>query len=113
MRYLVLSDIHANMEAFEAVLAAAEDLAYDRMLVLGDLVGYGADPNAVIDKVRELEPHRADSRQPRQGGVGRRERRRVQRRRAQRDPLDLRRADPRQSRLAGGAARRAGRSSTI
>ena len=58
MRYLILSDIHANMEAFEAVLAAAKDLSYDRTLVLGDLVGYGADPNAVIDKVREIEPYR-------------------------------------------------------
>jgi diadenosine tetraphosphatase ApaH/serine/threonine PP2A family protein phosphatase len=57
MRYLVLSDIHANMEAFEAVLAAAKTLSYDRILVLGDLVGYGADPNAVIDKVRTLRPH--------------------------------------------------------
>jgi diadenosine tetraphosphatase ApaH/serine/threonine PP2A family protein phosphatase len=57
MRYLVLSDIHANMEAFEAVLAAAKTLSYDRILVLGDLVGYGADPNAVIEKVRTLRPH--------------------------------------------------------
>ena len=32
-------------------------MAYDRVLVLGDLVGYGADPNAVIDKVRDLDPH--------------------------------------------------------
>jgi diadenosine tetraphosphatase ApaH/serine/threonine PP2A family protein phosphatase len=57
MRYLVLSDIHANMEAFEAVLAAAQTLSYDRILVLGDLVGYGADPNAVVEKVRALRPH--------------------------------------------------------
>ena len=52
MRYLVLSDIHANLEALEATLAAAG--RYDRVLVLGDLVGYGADPNAVIDRVRGL-----------------------------------------------------------
>lgn len=57
MRYLILSDIHANLEAFEAVLAAAQPMRYDRVLVLGDLVGYGADPNAVIEKVRELDPH--------------------------------------------------------
>jgi diadenosine tetraphosphatase ApaH/serine/threonine PP2A family protein phosphatase len=56
MRYLILSDIHANMEAFETVLGAAKDLAYDRTLVLGDLVGYGADPNLVIDRVREMNP---------------------------------------------------------
>lgn len=56
MRYLVLSDIHANFEALEAVLTAAPAETYDRVLVLGDLVGYGADPNAVVDRVRALEP---------------------------------------------------------
>ena len=54
MRYLVLSDIHANLEALEATLATAG--ACDLTLVLGDLVGYGADPNAVIERVRRLEP---------------------------------------------------------
>ena len=57
MRYLVLSDIHANLEALEAVLDAARALPHDRVLVLGDLVGYGADPNAVVDRVRGLSPH--------------------------------------------------------
>jgi diadenosine tetraphosphatase ApaH/serine/threonine PP2A family protein phosphatase len=52
MRYLILSDIHANLEALEASLAAAPQT--DAVLVLGDLVGYGADPNAVIDRVRSL-----------------------------------------------------------
>ena len=55
MRYLVLSDIHANLEAIETVLDHAEG-AWDRSLVLGDLVGYGADPAAVIARVRALEP---------------------------------------------------------
>ena len=55
MRYLILSDIHANMDAFDAVLAHAAD-AWDRVLVLGDLVGYGAEPNAVVDRVRALAP---------------------------------------------------------
>ena len=54
VRYLILSDIHANLQALEAVLAAAAD--WDRLLVLGDLVGYGADPNGVIDHIRELSP---------------------------------------------------------
>ena len=54
MRYLILSDIHANLDALEAVLAAAS--TWDRVLVLGDLVGYGAEPNAVIDRVRALAP---------------------------------------------------------
>ncbi|MGQ0737107.1 MAG: metallophosphoesterase family protein [Acidobacteriota bacterium] len=57
MRYLVISDIHGNMQAFDTVLAAARNLSFDHMLVLGDLVGYGADPNAVVEKVRELAPH--------------------------------------------------------
>ena len=52
MKYLVISDIHANLEALDAVLAVAK--RYDHALVLGDLVGYGADPNAVIDRVRAL-----------------------------------------------------------
>ncbi len=57
MRYLVISDIHANLEAYDAVIEAASPLACDRILVLGDLVGYGADPNAVVERVRELAPH--------------------------------------------------------
>jgi diadenosine tetraphosphatase ApaH/serine/threonine PP2A family protein phosphatase len=52
LKYLVISDIHANLEALDAVLAAAGP--YDHALVLGDLVGYGADPNAVVDRVRAL-----------------------------------------------------------
>ncbi len=57
MRYLVLSDIHANLQALETVLTAAEPLACERVLVLGDLVGYGADPNAVVERVRTMAPH--------------------------------------------------------
>jgi diadenosine tetraphosphatase ApaH/serine/threonine PP2A family protein phosphatase len=52
VKYLVISDIHANLEALEATLQVAGP--YDQALVLGDLVGYGADPNAVIDRVRTL-----------------------------------------------------------
>lgn len=55
MRYLIISDIHANLEALEAVMAAARE-SYDRLLVLGDLVGYGADPNEVVDRIIALEP---------------------------------------------------------
>ena len=54
MRYLVLSDIHANLEALDTALAASGPARCDRVLVLGDLVGYGADPNAVIDRVRAM-----------------------------------------------------------
>ncbi len=56
MRYLVLTDLHANLQAFDAVMADAEALGYDEVLVLGDLVGYGADPAAVIDRTLALEP---------------------------------------------------------
>jgi predicted phosphodiesterase len=52
MRALVISDIHANLEALEAVLAAAPP--YDVVWNLGDLVGYGANPNEVIDEARRL-----------------------------------------------------------
>ena len=55
MRYLILSDIHANMDAFETVLGHASG-RWDRVLVLGDLVGYGAEPNEAIDRVRALNP---------------------------------------------------------
>ena len=57
MRYLVISDIHANLEAYETVMATAQPLGWERVVVLGDLVGYGADPNAVIERVRDLAPH--------------------------------------------------------
>jgi diadenosine tetraphosphatase ApaH/serine/threonine PP2A family protein phosphatase len=56
MRYLVISDIHANLEAYETVMAEAASLNYQKVLVLGDLVGYGADPNAICERVRALAP---------------------------------------------------------
>jgi predicted phosphodiesterase len=56
MRYLVLTDIHANLEALQACLADAVRRGYDQTLVLGDLVGYGADPNAVVKIVQDLKP---------------------------------------------------------
>jgi diadenosine tetraphosphatase ApaH/serine/threonine PP2A family protein phosphatase len=56
MRYLILSDIHANIDALESVLAAAPAETWDRVIVLGDLVGYGAEPNAVIDRILGLDP---------------------------------------------------------
>jgi diadenosine tetraphosphatase ApaH/serine/threonine PP2A family protein phosphatase len=56
MRYLVLTDIHANLEALDRCLADAETRRYDGTLLLGDVVGYGPDPNAVIERVQALEP---------------------------------------------------------
>jgi predicted phosphodiesterase len=52
VRVLLLSDIHSNLEALEACLAAAP--TYDVVVNLGDIVGYGASPNAVIERSRAL-----------------------------------------------------------
>jgi predicted phosphodiesterase len=52
MRYLILSDLHSNLEALQAVLAATEG-AYETVVCCGDLVGYGPDPDAVVNWVRE------------------------------------------------------------
>ncbi len=48
MRYLLISDVHANLAAFKAVLADAEGL-YDKIWCLGDMVGYGPDPNECVE----------------------------------------------------------------
>jgi predicted phosphodiesterase len=50
MRALIVSDIHGNLEALNAVLAAAEP--YDALWNLGDVVGYGGSPNEVVDLIR-------------------------------------------------------------
>jgi predicted phosphodiesterase len=56
VRYLILSDIHANLQALEAVLGDAARRGYDETLVLGDLVGYGADPELVMAGIDALVP---------------------------------------------------------
>ncbi|MFL5627892.1 MAG: metallophosphoesterase family protein [Ktedonobacteraceae bacterium] len=57
MRYAVFTDIHANLEALEAVLAKIDEIAKERPIdqiwFLGDLVGYGPNPNECITKLRE------------------------------------------------------------
>src|SRR5258708_3005568 len=53
MRFAIFGDIHANLEAFEAVLADAENEGCDRNICLGDIVGYNADTKACVDKGRE------------------------------------------------------------
>lgn len=53
MRYLILSDIHANLTALDTVLSVAKG-RWQKAVCLGDLVGYGPDPNEVIDRVRAL-----------------------------------------------------------
>jgi len=53
---LILSDIHANLHALRVVLRYAKRRAVSRFVILGDLVGYGAQPNQVLDRVQELRP---------------------------------------------------------
>src|SRR5882724_11569767 len=53
MRVAVVSDIHGNRHAFEAVLADIATAGADEMWCLGDLVGYGADPDACVELARE------------------------------------------------------------
>ena len=55
MRTLLISDIHANFIALEAVLAAAEG-EWDQVWFLGDLIGYGPQPNECVERLRVLAP---------------------------------------------------------
>ena len=53
MRFAIFGDIHANLEALQAVLAEVDKRGADAIACLGDVVGYGADPQACVDLVRE------------------------------------------------------------
>jgi len=53
LRYAVLSDAHGNLEALEVVLEEADAVGYDRLIFLGDFVGYGANPNECVELIRE------------------------------------------------------------
>lgn len=53
MRILLLSDIHANLVALKAVIKDAD--RFDRVWCLGDVVGYGPEPNACIDRLRKFD----------------------------------------------------------
>jgi predicted phosphodiesterase len=54
MRYLILSDIHANLTALDAALEAAKG-RWEKAVCLGDLVGYGPEPNEVVARIRSLD----------------------------------------------------------
>lgn len=54
MRYLIISDIHANWEALQAVRAHIRRKRIDKIVFLGDAVGYGASPNQVVSWLRSL-----------------------------------------------------------
>lgn len=53
MRYAILSDVHANIDALEAVLSRISSLGVDETVCLGDVVGYNAEPNACVSLVAE------------------------------------------------------------
>ena len=53
VRYAVIADVHTNLEALDAVLEAARARGADRIVCAGNIVGYHADPNAVIARLRE------------------------------------------------------------
>lgn len=55
MRYGLIADIHANLRAFQAVLAHLRQVRVDKLLFLGDLVGYGAEPAECVDLLRAQE----------------------------------------------------------
>lgn len=59
MRFLILSDIHANWDALQAVMRHVRRKRYDRVVFLGDAVGYGASPNAVLNWLHDLGPSAA------------------------------------------------------
>ena len=50
----IISDVHGNREALDTVLAALEGAACDKVVCLGDIVGYGAEPGYCVDRVREV-----------------------------------------------------------
>jgi len=56
MKYLILSDIHSNKEALAAVLSFVRRKHWQKVVFLGDLVGYGANPNQTVDMLRALKP---------------------------------------------------------
>lgn len=56
MKLALISDIHGNLEALEAVLADIEAVGPDHLACIGDIVGYGADPVACLDRIRDIAP---------------------------------------------------------
>ena len=50
----LFADLHSNLEAYEACMAKAEELGVTRMAFLGDIVGYNADPAAIIERIADL-----------------------------------------------------------
>lgn len=53
MRYAIISDIHANLQALSRTLEEIDRLGVDKVICLGDIVGYGANPNECVETIRE------------------------------------------------------------
>jgi len=53
MKYAIISDIHANLEALDATLKQIDKLSVDKIICLGDIVGYGANPNECVERIRQ------------------------------------------------------------
>lgn len=56
MKYAILSDVHSNLEAFQAVIKDLSNENIDQAFFLGDIAGYAADPNRCIETLQELTP---------------------------------------------------------
>jgi len=54
MKIVIISDVHSNLEALETILNVKEVRSADKIVCLGDLVGYNANPNECIEKIRQL-----------------------------------------------------------
>ncbi len=54
MRYGIISDIHSNIEALDAVAGFLGEQAIDKIICLGDIVGYGSDPHKCLERIREI-----------------------------------------------------------
>jgi len=52
LRYAILSDVHANLEALTVVLARIDSVGVDKTICLGDIVGYNANPNECVEQIR-------------------------------------------------------------
>ena len=53
MRYAIISDVHANVAALRTVLVDAQDMRADRIICLGDVLGYGPDPVQALEQLSE------------------------------------------------------------
>ena len=53
MKFIIFSDVHSNLEAIKSFSLKVEDISHDKKVCLGDIVGYNADPNPVVEWVKD------------------------------------------------------------